>query len=263
VSESPLPRPPLLFVHGAWHSAWCWDEYFLPWFRARGWDCSAVALRGHGDGAHAGELRWQPAKRTLDDVVAAVEAANRPPVLVGHSLGGYLALRALEEYHLPAAALLAPVPVMGPLPAFMRGLRAEPRAFLGAALALDAGRIVGSPELARRFLYSPAVPEVTVRRTSDRLGAESLRAILDTLLRLPNVAAIRARGTPLLLLAGDADGLFTLDEQRQSAQALGAQFQPVAYGTHNLMLDPQWEHTAGIIESWLQVNLHSEDVKVS
>jgi hypothetical protein len=29
------------------------------------------------------------------------------------------------------------------------------------------------------------------------------------------------------------------------------------------MLDPQWEHTAGIIESWLQVNLHSEDVKVS
>jgi pimeloyl-ACP methyl ester carboxylesterase len=193
VSESPLPRPPLLFVHGAWHSAWCWDEYFLPWFRARGWDCSAVALRGHGDGAHAGELRWQPAKRTLDDVVAAVEAANRPPVLVGHSLGGYLALRALEEYHLPAAALLAPVPVMGPLPAFMRGLRAEPRAFLGAALALDAGRIVGSPELARRFLYSPAVPEVTVRRTSDRLGAESLRAILDTLLRLPNVAAIRAR----------------------------------------------------------------------
>jgi len=20
---------PLLFVHGAWHAAWCWDEYFL------------------------------------------------------------------------------------------------------------------------------------------------------------------------------------------------------------------------------------------
>jgi len=20
---------PLLFVHGAWHGAWCWDEHFL------------------------------------------------------------------------------------------------------------------------------------------------------------------------------------------------------------------------------------------
>jgi pimeloyl-ACP methyl ester carboxylesterase len=263
VSDSAQLRPPLLFVHGAWHSAWCWDEHFLPWFRARGWQCSAVALRGHGDDMPAGELRWQPAKRTLEDVVAAVEAADRPPVLIGHSLGGYLTLRALEEHRLPAAVLLAPVPVMGPVPAFVRGLRVEPRAFIGAALALDAGRIVGTPKLARRFLFSPAVPEVTVRRTSDRLGAESLRAILDTVLRLPNAAAIRARGTPLLLLAGDADGLFTLEEQRKSAQALGAQFQPVAHGTHNLMLDPQWEHTARAIEGWLEVNLHSEDVKVS
>lgn len=26
-------RPiPLLFVHGAWHAAWCWDERFLDYF---------------------------------------------------------------------------------------------------------------------------------------------------------------------------------------------------------------------------------------
>ncbi len=24
--------PPLLFVHGANHAAWCWKEYFLPFF---------------------------------------------------------------------------------------------------------------------------------------------------------------------------------------------------------------------------------------
>ncbi len=27
---------PLLFVHGAYVSAWCWEEHFQPWFAHRG-----------------------------------------------------------------------------------------------------------------------------------------------------------------------------------------------------------------------------------
>jgi len=27
---------PLVFVHGAWHGAWCWDEFFLPCFADKG-----------------------------------------------------------------------------------------------------------------------------------------------------------------------------------------------------------------------------------
>jgi pimeloyl-ACP methyl ester carboxylesterase len=43
-------RPtPLLFVHGAWHGAWCWDEYFLDFFAGRGYRALAVSLRGHGN----------------------------------------------------------------------------------------------------------------------------------------------------------------------------------------------------------------------
>jgi hypothetical protein len=29
-------KTPLLFVHGAWHGAWCWEEKFLPYFADRG-----------------------------------------------------------------------------------------------------------------------------------------------------------------------------------------------------------------------------------
>ena len=39
---------PLLFVHGAYTGAWCWDEYFLPYFAERGFEAHAVSLRGHG-----------------------------------------------------------------------------------------------------------------------------------------------------------------------------------------------------------------------
>ena len=37
-------RPtPLLFVHGAYTAAWCWDENFLPWFAEQGY--AAVTMR--------------------------------------------------------------------------------------------------------------------------------------------------------------------------------------------------------------------------
>lgn len=39
-------QPPVLFVHGAWHGGWCWDQGFLEYFAARGWDVYAMSLRG-------------------------------------------------------------------------------------------------------------------------------------------------------------------------------------------------------------------------
>ncbi len=27
---------PLLFVHGGWHGAWCWDDHFLDFFAGCG-----------------------------------------------------------------------------------------------------------------------------------------------------------------------------------------------------------------------------------
>lgn len=40
VIENRPPREshttPVLFVHGAWHGAWCWDEHFLDFFADKG-----------------------------------------------------------------------------------------------------------------------------------------------------------------------------------------------------------------------------------
>jgi pimeloyl-ACP methyl ester carboxylesterase len=41
---------PLLFVRGAWHGAWCWDEHFLEFFVDKGYRAVALSLRGHGNG---------------------------------------------------------------------------------------------------------------------------------------------------------------------------------------------------------------------
>jgi hypothetical protein len=46
--STPQKTTPLLFVHGSWHAAWCWDEHFLPYFADCGYEAHAVSLRGHG-----------------------------------------------------------------------------------------------------------------------------------------------------------------------------------------------------------------------
>ena len=38
-------RPPLVFVHGSFHAAWCWAERWLPFFSRAGFPCFALSLR--------------------------------------------------------------------------------------------------------------------------------------------------------------------------------------------------------------------------
>lgn len=36
--------PPLVFVHGSYHAAWCWAEHWFPFFSQSGYDCYALSL---------------------------------------------------------------------------------------------------------------------------------------------------------------------------------------------------------------------------
>ena len=38
-------KPPLLFIHGSLHAAWCWVENYLPHFSGLGYDSVAISLR--------------------------------------------------------------------------------------------------------------------------------------------------------------------------------------------------------------------------
>jgi pimeloyl-ACP methyl ester carboxylesterase len=40
-------HPPVLFLHGAAHGAWCWAEHFMPFLEQRGVECHALSFRGH------------------------------------------------------------------------------------------------------------------------------------------------------------------------------------------------------------------------
>jgi len=55
VAQPPLApgerRPPLVFVHGSFHAAWCWAEHWLPFFSRAGFPCYALSLRAQASRA--------------------------------------------------------------------------------------------------------------------------------------------------------------------------------------------------------------------
>lgn len=41
-------KPVLAFLHGSFHSAWCWSEKYMPFFADKGYECVAFSLQGTG-----------------------------------------------------------------------------------------------------------------------------------------------------------------------------------------------------------------------
>src|SRR5512141_652158 len=96
--EGSGPTTPLLFVHGMLHGAWCWDVHFLEFFARHGYAAHAVNLRGHGASDGRARLRWARVADFADDVAEAATRLPRPPILIGHSMGGFVIQKFLEDH---------------------------------------------------------------------------------------------------------------------------------------------------------------------
>jgi pimeloyl-ACP methyl ester carboxylesterase len=104
---------PLLFVHGGEHAAWCWDENFLDYFAARGYRAVALSLRGHGASPNSAPPRSCSIADYVSDVGAVAYQLPHNPVVIGHSLGGFVVQKYLESHATPAAVLIASAPPQG------------------------------------------------------------------------------------------------------------------------------------------------------
>ncbi len=232
----------LVLVHGAWHGPWCWERWVGP-IEEAGHVPVAVTLPGHDTPGRTRRI-WATAGAYVAALRAAIEAARRdhggPVVVVGHSLGGYVAQRLLVRPDAPPVdglVLLAAVPPAGVAGVTLRLLRQQPATTLQALVTADIRRVVAGPERARHALFGPATPEATVRATADRLQAESYVAFSTMLLRPPKPGRLTV---PVAVVAAEHDGVFTPAEQRSLAARCGVEPVVVAGSGHDLMLDEAW-----------------------
>jgi pimeloyl-ACP methyl ester carboxylesterase len=231
-------RTPLLFVHGLGHGAWCWENWRTA-AAADGRPAYAVSLRGHA--GSGGRARFARLSQYVDDVVAVAQTLPRPPVLVGHSMGGLVVQQALAGFAAPAGVLVATVPAHPAVAALAAIARRHP---------LDALRIVagGSLPLRAEYLFSE-LPEKEAQALSDRCGPESAVAQYQLLVHRP--AGPPLGGAPVLVLASPDDRLVPIRGVRATAVRYGGRIEEFPGMGHDLMLDARWRLPFDAMLAWL------------
>jgi pimeloyl-ACP methyl ester carboxylesterase len=240
---------PLLFVHGSWHAAWCWEENFLEFFADKGYRAVALSLRNHGN-SHKKNPRRCSVADWVSDVASVADALPVEPVVIGHSMGGLVVQKYLEKHTAPAGVLLASMPVSGATRAVFRIMGRHPFRAATATLAGKSRRALNTPRAARENFYSPSTPESDVARYAAMLDEEySGRQTFDlTMLSLPRPSRVT---TPLLVLGAECDGCFSQAEIRKTARAYGTEAEIFPGMGHNMMLEPDWQAVAERIDGWL------------
>ncbi|VYS68595.1 unnamed protein product [Arabidopsis thaliana] len=267
-SKSERENPPLVFVHGSYHAAWCWAEHWLPFFSSSGFDSYALSLLGQGEsdeplGTVAGTLQTH-----ASDIADFIESnlGSSSPVLVGHSFGGlivqyYLANIVNEQSlgtenafpELSGAVMVCSVPPSGNSGLVLRYLFSKPVAAFKVTLSLAAKGFQKSIPLCRETFFSQAMDDQLVKRYQDLMSESSRMPLFD--LRKLNaslpVPKPMENSTKVLVLGAKDD--FIVDDEGLKETGRFYEVEPVCIKgiAHDMMLDCSWEKGAKVLLSWL------------
>jgi pimeloyl-ACP methyl ester carboxylesterase len=228
--ESWLPerrsrRRPLLFVHGELAGSWVWERY-LGFFAGRGWEGHALNLRNH-----YWSLTADPATLSFqtytEDVIAALDRLGPSAVVVGHGMGGLLALKAAERVAIGGLVLIG-----SQLP---RDLRPAARSHELREVPDVYGRnVIGWETLPEKLVRDERDLTLSdVLKIQHLLGQkphESGTARRQMLVGIPVDRRVVAE-VPRLVIGGGLDRAVSLDDAERLATWLGAEFEP--FGAHS------------------------------
>jgi len=247
--SGPARPEPLLFIHGAFTGAWCWDEHFLSYFAEAGYVAYALSLSGHGSSRGRERLDSLSIADYVADVVEVVSQLPQPPVLIGHSMGGFVAQKYLESHAARAGVLMCSVPPQGLMSAAFGMMFSHPslltdlnRMMNGGTVALDA---------LREAMFAQPVAVDDLSRYYRWSQPESHRAIWDmTLFNLPHPS--RLANVPLLVLGAEHDHLIPPSLVQMTADRYGVEAEIFPGLSHGMMLERDWRKVAARILQWME-----------
>jgi pimeloyl-ACP methyl ester carboxylesterase len=241
---------PLVFVHGAFQAAWCWDENFLDFFAAHGYRAVAFSLRGHGSSPSSKTVRNCSIADYVEDLCSVCADMSPKPVVIGHSMGGFVVQKYLEAHDVPGAVLMASAPPRGHLRTLIRQLRQRPRNCMKFGLTGDPSDLCGTSDGFRKLYFSERTPDAVLADAARRFQPDSLRALNLDMTVGHRVTPERV-STSVLVLGGESDGTYTRRDVLSTATAYRtvAEFFPET--GHQMMLDSTWASVAERIRMWL------------
>jgi pimeloyl-ACP methyl ester carboxylesterase len=243
-------KPPILFIHGAFNAAWNWEKNFLSYFSERGYHAYAVSLRGHGTSPGREKLQSYNIMDYVRDIEEAIDKIGMPPIIVGHSMGGFITQKYLEKNTVPAAVLVASVPPFGVAFSGFRMLRKSPRIFLRINAKQSFTPMVKSGDGPVEGIFSNRVDPAVVHFFDKQLQDESYRAFMDMLVL--KVARPWKIKTPLLVLGAGIDSQVPPWEVKATAKIYRAPCEIFPEMGHAVMAEPDWKNMAETMENWFE-----------
>lgn len=248
--ESWLPerrsrRRPLYLLHGELGGSWLWHS-FLGYFAPRGWEGHALNLRGHywSDTVDFAEIDFSTYE---EDVIAGAALLPRPPIVIGHGLGGLLAMRLAQVRPISALILISPAlpaQLLDPPPAHL--VRLLPHQYRRELLGWD-----GPVEALQR--QNPDLTTADVMRVQHMMGAESGTARRQMLEGI-EVERDQLADAPRLVIGGGLDRSFSEQDSHRLAEWLGADYMSFSDHSHyGLVTGEQgYERVADAIRTFIE-----------
>ena len=255
--EKAYPTP-LLFIHGAFTAAWCWDEHFLPFFAQAGYAAHALSLSGHGKSPGRERLDTFSIDNYVDDISRVVATLPAPPVLIGHSMGGFVVQKYLEKHTAPAAVLMCSVPPQGLLASAIGMMFSKPALMKDLNGMLTGGKV--ALESLRDGLFAQPVSLDLLQKFAQNAQPESHRALWDmSLFCLPRPQLVIR--TPLLVQGAELDHLIAASLVEMTARTYGTENHIFSGMGHGLMLERDWIKPAQNLLDWINTQLPEEKIR--
>jgi lysophospholipase len=253
--EVPEPRAGILLVHGLFEHGGRYEE-FGDAMAAHRYSTFALDLRGHGssEGRRGHISRFDVLLQDLDRFRREVQGLlplDVPMFLLGHSMGGLVALRYLEEYDVPFAGAVITSPWLGTAynaprwkvmlgNVFNRILPAFP-----FSVQLDPADLTHDEERGADYADDPQIHSIITPRMFSELSAA-----IDTAFRRGD----RIKIPVLFLLAGE-DTVVSTDRSLAFARSLPAQRVTVEVQEgmrHEVLQERGRAAVIGVIRDWIE-----------
>ena len=253
--ESWLPerrsrRKPLLFVHGELGGSWLWERY-LGYFAGRGWEGHALNLRNHhwSKTADPAELSFE---MFVEDVASVIARLGPSVVVIGHGMGGLLALKAAERQPVAGLVLVAPeAPGELRLAAHQHELREIPELYGKSAIGWET-----LPERLQRDHADLSIADILrIQHLMGQKPHESGRA-RRAVLRGIRVNRTAFESIPRLVIGGGLDRQVPVESAERVAEWLDAPYEPFGAHSHYGLVvgEDSYQQVADSIRAFLELN---------
>lgn len=220
---------------GAYHAAWCWEEHFIPFFYAHGYNVYAMSFRNHGNSERIENVDQIVVKDMVEDLIKTIDIIDGKIILIAHSLGCRIAQMCLEEIYssIQSVVLITPMPVRNNFLQLLQMSKKQRKNNL------------------EYILFSERLDSEQKEYYMSLLDKES-KKVEYAMMKRQKKFSIYVRKIPTLVIGSYNDQCVILQAVKDNAKIHTAELKIVDSVCHDMMLDPDWRNIADLIFKFIE-----------